>query len=129
MPRTPYPYDELAPLSQWRKGDRSDAPRIAHNEHSRTARRQKVREHFAPFEGALIGDLASGMPLRDAAEKHGVSIQAIHQRKIWDEVWSVRLNAALTAGRDPSLRHGIPGSYKLGCRCPECREAHNASRK
>ena len=123
------PIAELAHRTRYRYGDRDRAARREHTVQTTQWRREQALAMFEPVEGGLLRALADGYPLRAAAELAGVTVQAIHGRRVWDAEWAQRVDAALMEGRDPSLRHGTEGAYGDGCRCPECREAHNLSRE
>lgn len=115
--------------SRWRVGERDDRARRAHNRETTQARRQRVLSVFEPVQRTLLTDLAAGTPLSEAADRAGLSIQAIFGRARWDTDWAERLDTALMTGRDPDLTHGGMHAYKrLGCRCPECREWNHRNR-
>lgn len=110
--------------SRWRAGDRDEQARAAHNAELREQRRRMVLERFAPVENRLLAALADGVPIAEAAREADLPIQAVFGRAEWDHDWRVRLDHALTEGRDPDLRHGTPHTHRAHrCRCPDCRAA------
>lgn len=76
----------------------------------------------------LIEALARGSSYRAAAEEAGVTMHAITRHRQRDQEFAAAIDSALRAGRDPSLAHGSHGGWRAGCRCPECRAYHDATR-
>lgn len=108
--------------SRWRAGCHCDACRAAHNADLQQTRRAATVERLEPTTEALLSDLEAGVPLTAACRILGVSLGLVQGRGRWDTEWQRRLDAALMAGRDPTLDHGTEGAYRRGhCRCPECR--------
>lgn len=123
----PRPLSPHGTTNRWRTGCDCDPCTVAHNADTTTWRRQKARERLDPIRTALIHRVAAGVPLTQACTELEVSVVAVHGRAQWDPQWSQDLDAALMVGRDPGLDHGTEGAYRRGkCRCPECREGHNA---
>ena len=72
----------------------------------------------------LLTRLAAGEHLAEVCEDLGVPIPRVHSWSAYEPAWRDKLDAALTAGRDPGLNHGTAVAYRDGrCRCPECRAA------
>lgn len=111
---------------RWRRGARDDVARREHNDQTRDYRRQKTLARFTPeIERTVLESLRAGTPLVEAAALAGMTQQTLFGRGRFDAAWAARLDRALMAGRDPSVKHGTDYTYKVkGCRCPECRGAH-----
>jgi hypothetical protein len=89
-------------------------------------RRRRAEALFpADVRAAVLEELADGLELREVCDAHNVTPQRVFAWRRFEPEWSARLDAALMAGRDPSLDHGTPRAFRHGrCRCPECRVAH-----
>ncbi|MEV0649956.1 hypothetical protein AB0I28_32335 [Phytomonospora sp. NPDC050363] len=119
---------QWTPASRYNAGDRDLDAAAGHAQQMRTWR-HNTHPLTPAAQAAILALLTDGTPLDAVCELTDVSHQAIHGRSAWDADWRTRLNAALMAGRDPRLRHGREETYRHArCRCPECREAHNALR-
>lgn len=93
------------------------------------ARRQEAREAlWAGREKPLFIALAAGLPFVHACAQSGVTPQAVTFRRRQNENFRRGVEAALMAGRDPALPHGSNNGWRAGCRCPDCRACHEASR-
>jgi hypothetical protein len=93
-------------------------------------RRRAIAEAVFPprLRSRLLGLLRAGVPLREACEDVGVSVNQAHRFASYNESWGEALDAALMAGRDPGLAHGTEHAYRWGgCRCPECRNHRKTS--
>lgn len=114
---------------RWRTGCHCNQCLQAHNLDTLDRRREAARSRLDPIRNDLCGRLSNGEPLKNAAEAVGTTIAAIHGRGTWDAAWAAAVDEALMIGRDPTLDHGTIGAYRHGhCRCPECREHHEATR-
>lgn len=115
-------------VSRYSAGCRCKACHDAHL-HDLKVRRAARRDRFwSPDRvDALLTALAAGTAYRDAAEAAGVTPQAITKRRLRNDFFSRRLDAALRDGRDPHLPHGTHKAWQVGCRCPECRDHHHAT--
>lgn len=76
----------------------------------------------------LCGLIAAGRPYREALGEVGVTAQAVTAHRRRDPGFAARLDVALYDGRDETLTHGSAMGWRQGCRCPECRDTHEASR-
>lgn len=77
----------------------------------------------------LLRALAAGKTLRNACAALDITTHRVFGFRAYDPTWSAALDEALMAGRNPDLDHGSLNAYhSSGCRCPECRAAHNAAR-
>ncbi|MFE3672372.1 type I-E CRISPR-associated protein Cse1/CasA [Streptomyces goshikiensis] len=83
---------------------------------------------FSPAKRAeLLRRLAGGEALADACIELDLTPHRAHGFAAYDDDWRGQLDDALTVGRDPDLDHGTERAYRYGgCRCPECRTAHDA---
>ncbi|MEZ0363733.1 hypothetical protein ACAG26_08530 [Mycobacterium sp. pUA109] len=114
--------------ARWRYGCHCDdccaARRALHN---------KYRQAAAVARWKVLGPqlcelLAAGARYRDAAVQVGATTREVAAYRRRDPAFAERLDAALTAGRDPNLVHGGGPGWQAGCRCPECRAYHEAHR-
>ncbi|MFD8385214.1 type I-E CRISPR-associated protein Cse1/CasA [Streptomyces sp. NPDC059679] len=79
--------------------------------------------------GEVLRRLAAGDELADVCTDLDLTPHRVHGFRAYDDEWGQALDQALMAGRDPDLDHGSEQAYRHGrCRCPECREAHDARR-
>jgi len=85
-----------------------------------------VSEQVGP---ALIAALAAGTSYRQSLEAVGITSQALSRWRRRDPKFAAKLDAALTAGRDPRLKHGTDSAWRKNCRCPDCRSYHEGTRK
>ena len=81
---------------------------------------EAARARLDPIADQIMDRLAAGEAPSHVAADLGVTPMSIHGRASWDLEWAHRLDAALTAGRDPGLPHGTTTGYARGCRCPAC---------
>lgn len=76
----------------------------------------------------LLELLRDGMPMRDACDRVGATNKQVAAYARAHSDWNAALDAALMAGRDPALSHGVYTTYRHnGCRCPECRSTAQAT--
>jgi len=115
--------------SRWRVG--CDCPRCAdaHAEDARQRRNPHNQLLWDRIEAPLLDAFARGTPYRQALDHHGLTAQALSRRRRRDPDFAKAVNAALMAGRDPNLRHGRDSAWKAGCRCPDCTDYHQRTRK
>lgn len=125
----PPPPAQHGTTNRWRTGCREPdcGCRQAHNTDTRTYRRNLADRAFPPkARTRLLRLISRGATITEAAEQVGVTTHAVYGRRRVDPAWGNRLDAALMAGRDPDVPHGIPSGYRHHrCRCPECRAAHH----
>ena len=119
---------EHGTVSRWRGGCLCDECRTAHNADLRVWRTSKRLAFWESRVEPLLARLGAGEVYRETIADLGLSPSAIAAHRQRDPAFGVRLDEALTAGRDPDLRHGTGQAWKRGCRCPGCREYHEASR-
>lgn len=82
-----------------------------------------------PVRELILRRIRDRVPLAEAVAGTDLTVQALHGIAQWNAPWSAELDAALLLGRDPAIRHGEEQSYRhFGCRCPDCRRAHNETR-
>lgn len=115
--------------SRWRVG--CDCPRCthAHAEEARHLRQLGNPACWDLIEKSLLDALANGTPYRQALDDAGVTAQAFSQKRRRDPAFGRAANAALMAGRNPNLHHGRDSAWKAGCRCPDCTDYHDRTRK
>ena len=70
----------------------------------------------------LLDAIYNGKPFRESLRDLGLTSNQVWGLTKTDEEWSTALEAALTATRRDSLRHGTNAGYVAGCVCQECRE-------
>lgn len=119
---------EHGTTSRWRAGCPCDACTGAHNAAERR-RREDVRvEQWRKIAGGLFSLLAAGEDYGSAIAAVGVTAPAVTAHRRRSTEFAANLDAALMAGRDPLLTHGTSTAWKTRCRCPECRNHHEATR-
>lgn len=100
--------------------------------HAVKSRAYRARQRKDRFPGSvrrsLLRALATGVPFGEACHERGVSAQLVWGTAHAEPRFAQQLDAALMAGRSPDIPHGRTWSYRRGCRCPECRRAHEAAR-
>lgn len=128
-PRRPprRPVVECGTLSGWRVGCRCDQCRDVHNEHNRNYRRERS-DLPEQVRAEVLEALAAGMSFTAIDDEIGVPQQWIYSRAALDPEWSVQVDDALMQGRMSGVEHGKESTYRLGCRCGDCREAKRQSR-
>lgn len=100
----------------------------AHSDESKSDRRRARELWWAERTSELCALLAAGsLTYREACDSVEASPQAVTAWKRLDPLFAERIDAALMAGRRPG-DHGTTSEWRRGCRCPECREAHENSR-
>lgn len=114
--------------SRWRAGCRCDTCRTDHTAVSNSRREAARVEWWQSREQPLLDLLAGGAVYREALVEVGVTAQAVTAHRHRSPGFAERLDDALTAGRDETLEHGTARTWRQGCRCPECRAVHEASR-
>lgn len=124
----PPPTAQHGTPSRWRKGCRCDQCSRAHLDDQATYIHDTAMRRWIPLGPALCALLESGYIYRDALIQVGVTAQAVTAHRRRDPQFSARLDQALIAGRDDRLEHGTPSAWRSGCRCPDCRDYHEASR-
>jgi hypothetical protein len=86
--------------------------------------RRAAEQQFPPAKrGALLELLGEGVTFREASMQVGVSAKQIWGRARSDLEWGAQLQATLDRARPTGVVHGRQSSYRLGCRCSECRAA------
>ena len=113
---------------RWWGGCRCAACTAAHSTRFREDRRRHSLEVLGEHRADVLEMLAGGASFEHVEDVTGLSQQRLHGIAAWEPVWRAELDAALMAGRDPGRPHGTARAYRLGCRCPECREAKQAAR-
>jgi predicted Zn-ribbon and HTH transcriptional regulator len=126
------------PAAPWRchdcgkesTGDASRCPSCTRTRFEAERRqRERVREQTmaAPVRAAIVSRVAGGEPLTEACRALGVSVQRAWAAARHMPDWARELDDALMGGRPERLprgaEHATPVGYKMGCRCPECRQA------
>lgn len=119
---------EHGSASAWRYGCRCEACSAANTERTTAKREAEAREFWRLHENDLLDRLRSGSDYGEALRAVGVSPQRVTAHRSRDEEFAARFDDALMTGRNPGLRHGHYTGWRSGCRCPECRAAHDASR-
>jgi hypothetical protein len=80
-----------------------------------------------PVRAAIVTRVADGEPLTEVCRQVGVSVQRVWAAAHQIPDWAQELDDALMDGRPEHLprgaEHATPFGYKMGCRCPECRQA------
>jgi len=95
------------------------------------SRRRAAMDAFpAEMRAELLQRVAAGRPLQSVCADLGVTMNRVNQFDAHLPGWREVLDHALRIGRDPNLPHGRDWTYTHhGCRCPDCRGAHDACRK
>jgi len=132
-PRPVQDHDGRVPLTTWAKGCRAGDGCTCHKEHNKqtnTPRRAAAEQAFpSETRARVLRWLRRGKSPNWTARKVEISPQRIWHYARTHPQFARDLDEALTAGRDPSLRHGTEYTYAaLGCRCPDCRRAKARSR-
>lgn len=125
---TPGPRSPHGSTSRYRAGCDCDLCNQARNTADRTRRGHHAQQRWAEVGPPLLEALRSGENYTDSLARVGVTAQAVtaHRRRSPD--FAAELDTALTDGRDPTLDHGTAGAWRRRCRCPECRNHHEAER-
>ena len=101
--------------------------RAACAEYRRTKRAELIP---APVRASICQMVAEGATVAEAAEATDLRPGQIRGLAIAEPAFRAALDDALMAGRDPGLVHGRDSTYsKYQCRCPECRDAHDQTRR
>ena len=101
--------------------------RAASSEYRRTKRAELIP---APVRESICQMVAEGATVAEAADDTELRPGQIHGLAIAEPEFRSALDDALMAGRDPGLVHGRDSTYsRHRCRCPECREAHDQTRR
>ena len=86
--------------------------------------RRLTESQFPPNARAeLIELLEHGVLFKQAIAQIGVRSQQVWGRAHSDPAWGAELQATIDRARPADLSHGRQSSYRLGCRCSECRDA------
>lgn len=115
-------------MSRYRAGCRCAACVAAHNEQSTEDREAARRAWWADRETPLIEAVSAGAKYREVLEDQQLTAQAVTAHRRRSQEFAAALDAALMEGRDPGVEHGTGRGWKARCRCPECREYHEAGR-
>lgn len=92
-------------------------------------RRRRLREFPPAARTGYLAALSEGAHPREAAEEVGVTLAKARGTARAEPAFGAAVDDALMRGRDESLVHGRASTYRhYRCRCPECREDHEASR-
>lgn len=100
----------------------------AHSTASKEDRRVVRDLWWQPRRDRLLRLVGAGASLPDACRAVDATIQALSAHRREHPDFAAALDDALVAGRDPALDHGSHGAWREGCRCPDCRTTHDASR-
>lgn len=114
--------------SRWRTGCACAPCRTAHNRDTTQRRREERQTWWDIRADDFIDRIAAGNDYNRTLKELGLTHQAVTGHRKRDPNFAQRLDAALTYIRDPALTHGIATAWKAGCRCPDCRAYHEASR-
>jgi len=108
-------------MTGWCKGCRCQKCRDAHNADLRRRRRRKSAVASISWyqRKKLLQLITDGVNLVEAARSVGVMVQSVHALRRRSEAWAAALDAALIAGRDPSLEHGREMTYRHHARNAE----------
>jgi len=132
-PRPVQDHDGRSPLTTWAKGCRAGDGCTCHTEHNTetsTLRRKSTEETFPRGTRArVLRWLRQGKSPEWVSQEMGISTQRIWSYARMHPEFGRALDEALTAGRDPSVPHGVEYTYTVRkCRCPDCRRAKARSR-
>lgn len=119
---------EHGTASRWRAGCDCDACGAAHNLDTQQRRREARQAWWVQRTEPLLKRLAGGGDYGHVLADLEVTAAAVTARRRTDPSFAQALDEALMTGRDPDLRHGTAAAWKRRCRCPECREHHDATR-
>ena len=114
--------------SRWRAGCHCVACVEAHNADSRQSREAARRQWWEEREAPLVEAIRQGTAYREVLTELGISAQAVTAHRRRSETFARALDAALLEARDERLEHGTASGWRAGCRCPECRAHHEATR-
>jgi hypothetical protein len=78
--------------------------------------------HVHSSVSATLDAIDSGQPFRTVLRDLGLTSNQVWGLTKTDQVWSAKVEAALTATRRDDLDHGTNAAYVAGCVCRECRE-------
>jgi DNA-binding transcriptional MerR regulator len=119
---------EHGTLSRYRAGCECDICTAAHIAETRASLERRRRAEMNTVEPELLTRLSRGDAYRDVLDALEITAQLVTAHRRRDEAFSARLDRALLEGRRDDLNHGTGLAWKVGCRCPECRSHHEASR-
>ncbi|MFI7398829.1 hypothetical protein ACI2K6_16750 [Microbacterium sp. NPDC006705] len=100
----------------------------AHNAESRQFREAARRQWWDEREESLLDAIRQGTAYREVLTELGITAQAVTAHRRSSETFVRALYAALLDARDERLEHGTASGWRAGCRCPECRAHHEATR-
>lgn len=115
--------------SRWRAGCRCAECRAAHGEATKITREAARAAWWESREAPLLEALAGGARWADALAVVGATSPAVTGHRRRSVEFAAALDAALLEGRDPAIEHGTASAWRAGCRCPECREHHEGTRR
>jgi hypothetical protein len=86
-------------------------------------RRQAENQFPADRRAALIDLLNQGVLFKQALAQLGIGAKQAWGQAHSDPVWGGQLEATINRTRPAGIKHGRQSTYRLGCRCRECRAA------